>query len=107
MINGVTGTKAMLDSAVNLRCVDLETGTILWEHTKVGRYHAAIIRLGDDKLLMLDDNGFLTLFEDNPKEYKELARSKVCGTTWAHPALVDGRLYLRDNKNLICLDMPK
>ena len=34
---------------------------------------------------MLDDNGFLTLFEANPKEYKELTRSKVCGKTWATP----------------------
>ena len=54
---------------------------------------------------MLDDNGFLTLFEADAKEFKELARSKVCGQTWAHPALVDGHLYLRDNSDLICVPL--
>ena len=24
---------------------------------------------------------------------------------WAPPALVDGRLYLRDEKNVVCLDV--
>ena len=35
----------------------------------------------------------------------ELARSKVCGETWAHPALAGGKLLLRDAKELICLQM--
>jgi hypothetical protein len=47
------------------------------------------------------------LLEPNPKEYKELARSKVCGATWAHPALSNGKLYLRDEKELICLRLPQ
>ena len=54
---------------------------------------------------LIDDNGMLTLFEPDPAGYKELAKSKVCGPTWAHPALVDGRLYLRDEKELICLPL--
>ena len=83
--------------------VDTATGEVKWEKEKVGRYHAALIRTGDDKLLMLDDNGYLTLLESNEKEYKELARSKVCGVTWAHPAIVDGVVYLRDERNLIAL----
>ncbi len=52
---------------------------------------------------MLDDGGTLTLFEADPSGYKELAKSKVCGSTWAHPALVEGRVYLRDEKELICV----
>ena len=38
-------------------------------------------------------------FDPDAKEYRELARSKVCGQTWAHPALSDGRLYLRDERS--------
>ena len=60
---------------------------------------------GNDKLLLLDDSGNLVLLEPSPKEYKELARSKVAGETWAHPALSDGRLYVRDAKELICLQI--
>jgi outer membrane protein assembly factor BamB len=52
---------------------------------------------------MLDDNGFLTLLDPSPEEYKELAKSKVCGPTWAHPALSDGCVFLRDEKELMCV----
>jgi hypothetical protein len=76
---------------------------VLWSKTPVGEYHASLLRTGDDKLLFLDDAGNLMLLEPNLKEYKELARAKVCGKTWAHPALADGRLYVRDDKELICL----
>ncbi len=31
---------------------------------------------------MLDDFGNLTLIDPDPKEYKELAKSKVCRSTW-------------------------
>lgn len=91
--------------SVTLRCVDVKTGKDLWTKGKVGKYHASIIRTGDDKLLMLDDLGNLVLLEPNAKEYKELARSKVAGETWAHPALSDGKLYVRDAKELICLQL--
>jgi len=48
----------------------------------------------------------LALIDPNPEGYRELARSnKVCRSTWAHPALSNGRLYLRDNTELICLQL--
>lgn len=101
MINGILGLKP----GVTLRCVETATGKILWQKSNIGKYHAALLRTGDDKLLMLDDGGHLTLIQPDPKEYRELARSKVCGETWAHPALANGRLYLRDNKELLCLQL--
>jgi hypothetical protein len=85
--------------------VELPTGKVLWSRPKTGRYHAALLRTGDNKLLLLDDNGDLALFEPDPNKYRELARSKVCGQTWAHPALANGRVYLRDEKELLCLEM--
>jgi hypothetical protein len=91
--------------ASDLQCVDVATGKSLWKKERVGRYHAALVRTGDNKLLMLSDSGDLALLDPDPKEYRELARSKVCGETWAHPALVNGKLYLRDDKDLICLQL--
>ncbi len=90
-----------------LHCVDLASGKSLWKKPKVGEYHAALLRTGDGKLLMHQDNGELVLLDPNPKEYKELCRAKVCGHTWAHPALANGLLYVRDNKELICLRLSK
>jgi outer membrane protein assembly factor BamB len=89
----------------SLKCVVAGTGKVLWSRPKIGKYHASMISTGDNKLLLLDDAGSLALLEPNVKEYKELARSKVCGETWAHPALANGRLYIRDNKELICLQL--
>ena len=106
MINGAATLK---NPTIVLRCVEAKTGKVAWEKKNLGKYHAAILRCGPEgkeRLLMLDDTGYLTLFEANPKEYKELARTKVCGTTWAHPALVDHQLYLRDEKELMCLPLP-
>jgi outer membrane protein assembly factor BamB len=104
----INGAATIINPSITLRCVELKTGKVAWERKNVGKYHAAIVRCGEpgqERLLMLDDAGVLSLFEANSKEYKELARSKVCGETWAHPALVDGHVYLRDNANLICVPL--
>jgi hypothetical protein len=101
----VNGAATLVKPSIILRCVEADTGKVAWEKRNVGRYHAALIRTGDDRLLMLDDNGNLTMIQPDPAGYKELAKAKVCGPTWAHPALVDGKLYLRDEKELICLDL--
>jgi outer membrane protein assembly factor BamB len=93
------------DTTSDLNCLDRKTGKVLWKQPKVGKFHASLIRTANDKLLMLDDFGNLILLEPNEKEYKELARSKVAGETWAHAALSDGRLYVRDDKEVICLQM--
>ncbi len=54
---------------------------------------------------MLDDAGHLILLQPDPAGYKELCRATACGPTWAHPALSDGRVYVRDGKELVCLKM--
>jgi outer membrane protein assembly factor BamB len=100
----VTG-RMMPPPLVNLHCVEAATGKIVWTKENVGRYHAALLRTGDNKLLMHSDSGDLVLLDPNPGEYRELCRSKVCGQTWAHPALANGKLYLRDARSLICLQL--
>ena len=97
--------KLSINPTITLRCVDPATGKVRWSKPDVGKYHAALIRTADEKLLMLDDTGYLTLFADDVAEFKQLAKSKVCGPTWAHPALVDGHVFLRDEKELICVPL--
>ncbi len=104
----VTGTKPpSLRTQADLHCIETKTGKVLWTKAKVGKYHASLLRTGDNKLLMLEEAGDLVLLDANPKEYRELARAKVCGETWAHPALADGRLYVRDKNELICVELPR
>jgi outer membrane protein assembly factor BamB len=87
----------------SLRCVEVKTGKTLWTQPKIADHHAGLLRTGDDRLLMLDDSGTLRLLDPNPKAYRELARSKVCGPTFVNPALANGRLYVRDDKAIVCL----
>jgi outer membrane protein assembly factor BamB len=102
----ITGTKPpAIKSEATLHCIEAKTGKDLWQKAKIGQYHASLLRTGNDKLLLLDDAGQLALVDPNPKQYRELARTPVCRPTWAHPALADGRLYVRDEKELICFQL--
>lgn len=91
----------------SLRAVNLANGKVVWSKDRVGIFAAALLKTGDDKILMLTDNGQLVLVAADPTAYKELARSKVCGQAWAPPALSNGKLYVRDDKELICLSLEK
>lgn len=100
----VTGTLKKPPSAA-LRCVETATGKELWNLPEVGKYHATLVRTGDDKLLLLGDGGRLALLDPNPREYRELAKSTICGFTWAHPAIAGGRLVVRDAGSLLCVSL--
>ena len=58
-----------------------------------------------DLLLVLTYEGTLRLLAADPARYSELGRVQVSGSTWSHPAYADGRLFVRDGKNLLCLDL--
>ncbi|MEZ5299372.1 MAG: hypothetical protein R3F11_01685 [Verrucomicrobiales bacterium] len=58
-----------------------------------------------DRILALNDMGELILFKADPKAYQEISRVQVCGKNWCHPAYADGKLVVRDAKNLICVEL--
>jgi outer membrane protein assembly factor BamB len=100
----VTNAVQPLPSA-NLSCLEAKTGKLLWTKAKVGYFHAGVIRTGDGRLLVLNDAGLLTLFDADGKEAKEVCKAKVCGGTLVAPALANGCLFARDDKELICLKL--
>jgi len=86
-----------------LKCFDPVTQTTLWSIPNV-EYGALIY--ADDKLLMLSTEGRLTLFAANAKKFERLASATVLkGTCRALPALSGGRLYVRDDATLRCLQV--
>ncbi len=100
-----------LGPAKNLVCIDAATGNLAWEqpgltHTDGSRAEAAFLVMGKS-ILTLTDGGELVLFAADPAGYRELGRTQACGVTWCNPAYADGRLYLRDAKELICLELQK
>ncbi|MBL8798297.1 MAG: PQQ-binding-like beta-propeller repeat protein [Planctomycetia bacterium] len=98
-------TQVLPQPMATLRCVEVKTGKEAWKQPKVGFFHAGLVRTGDDKLLLLDDAGNLRLLEHDPNGYRELCKAQVCGSTFVTPALANGRLYVRDNKEVVCVEL--
>ncbi len=88
-------------------CVDLKTGRLLWTQPGfgLGRKDYASTIVAGDRLLVLTEDGQLLLLKPDPAKYSEVARLQVCGSTWSHPALTDGRLYVRDGRQLFCVEL--
>lgn len=89
-----------------LRCVELKTGSVLWEKDLAGG--GALVRAGD-RLLILTARGKLLQVSASPDGYRELARATAIDgggkAVRAHPALAAGRLYVRGPGRLVCLDL--
>ena len=94
--------KVQRPSRGTYKCLDLETGDVLWETNEVG--HATTI-VADGKLILFTDDGELILARVEPTRYEELARVKVFHDEicWTTPTLSDGRLYLRSPDRAVCL----
>ncbi|MEW6305200.1 MAG: PQQ-binding-like beta-propeller repeat protein [Verrucomicrobiota bacterium] len=86
-------------------CMDFETGETKWTQPGFGDY-ASIMAFGD-KLLVLNATGEMFLIKANPQKYEELGRLQVAGKTWSHPAYSDGKLYVRDGKQVFGLELIK
>ena len=62
--------------------------------------------LADGHLIILSDRGKLGLAEATPAGYIEKASAKVLnGLCWTVPTLANGKLYVRNEAEMICLDM--
>jgi outer membrane protein assembly factor BamB len=102
----VTNVVEILPNA-SLTCLDGETGTQLWKKSGVGYFHAGVVRLGDDRLLVLNDSGKLSLMEFDDKGIQELCSVNACGGTLVSPAVAGGRVYVRDSGELVCWEFVK
>ncbi|MCH9649928.1 MAG: PQQ-binding-like beta-propeller repeat protein [Deltaproteobacteria bacterium] len=84
-----------------LKAIDLETGEDLWRHRGFG--HGSLI-YADGSLIILGEKGKLVLAEATGEAYREKASWQAfSGKCWTLPTLVDGRLFLRDEKEMISL----
>ena len=87
----------------SLRLIDPEQQKVLWQKDDFG--YATLLK-ADGKILAQKTDGTLVLLRCDPARYVELASAQVFTTkTFALPALSSGRLYLRDDHTLKCLDL--
>lgn len=86
-----------------LRCVNVESGDFRWAKRGYGK---GSLIMAEDRLIVLSDRGKLALIEANPESYREIAAFQALrGKAWTSPTLAGGRLYLRDQKEMVCYDL--
>jgi outer membrane protein assembly factor BamB len=89
-----------------LVCLDLE-GQEIWNSGREHFGHGPFL-FADGMLLLLDDDGVLTLAEANPSGFQVLSQHQVIPDgreAWGPMALVDGRLIVRDLTRMVCVDL--
>ena len=61
----------------------------------------------DGKLIIVTLQGELVLVKASANAFEELARAEVLGSTRQAPALCNGLVYLRDDSEIVCVDLRK
>ncbi|HTU89750.1 MAG TPA: PQQ-binding-like beta-propeller repeat protein [Gemmataceae bacterium] len=93
------------ESGTEFRCVDVKNGKVHWSKEGFG---CGSMILAEGNLIVLSEGGDLVLVECKSDKYREKARASVLtGPCRAHMALANGRLYARDNRKLVCLNLKK
>ncbi|MHC4884683.1 MAG: outer membrane protein assembly factor BamB family protein [Planctomycetota bacterium] len=90
-------------------CVDpSDTTRILWASGKENRFGLGPYLVADGKVYLLNDDGVLVMIDAGADSYRELARAQVIEKghdAWGPLVLVDGRMLLRDDKRMACIDL--
>ena len=86
-----------------LACLDAETGELQW---KGGRYGHGQLLLAGEHLVILTERGDLALVRATPERHEEVGfSSAIEGKTWNVPALAEGRLLVRNARQMAAFDL--
>ncbi len=81
-------------------CIDFKTGKIMWQEDQPGKGSAGVLYADGHVYFRYEDNK-LALIEANPEKFivkctfTPAKREGATGQAWAHPVILDGKLYLR------------
>jgi outer membrane protein assembly factor BamB len=91
-----------------LTCMDFKTGKVAWSDRGPGK---GSLTIADSRIYYRNEQppGTVTLLEATPEGYKEISTFSPPDpggkSTWSHPVVANGRLYLRDQDVLRCYDI--
>jgi outer membrane protein assembly factor BamB len=104
-----------------LRCLKAATGERVWETLnattadgKEMRWANAFIVKNQDRFFLFNEKGDLIIARLTPKGYEEISRAHVIEpdnrdtgrqVVWSHPAFAHCRMYVRNDQEIICLDL--
>ena len=92
-----------------LICMNLE-GEVLWRTRRKPNFGRSGLMIADKKIFMIDDKtGDLCVIDPKPAEYTEVARHTLLNKPqiWAPLALSNGKMIIRDQKQMKCLNLLK
>ncbi|MFC1795296.1 ankyrin repeat domain-containing protein, partial [Planctomycetota bacterium] len=90
----------LVKHAGNVTCYDAKTGDKIYSDRVGPRvYYFASPVAADNKIYFCSSNGVIIVVQAGDK-FKILAQNKIGERIYATPALVDGKIYLRTNKNM-------
>ena len=112
------------DQNGRMYAVELPSGKRLWDSVKPVSERptinatAFIVRQGDDgdRYWLFNDSGDLIIARLTPKGYEEIDRAHLIEPTntafgrdvvWCMPAFANKRMYVRNDKEIICVDLAK
>ena len=83
--------------------IDMKTGRVLWQDRNFS--HASFIH-ADGRFVILDEDGALGLASPSPSGLTIHSKTGLFdGTSWTVPSLVGTRLYVRDRRTIMALDL--
>ena len=88
-----------------LACLEFATGKMMWRDRSVGK---GSVTAADGSLYIQSENDMFALAEASPAGYRERGRFRLPDKglpSWAHPAISDGRLYVRNQDTVIAYDI--
>jgi len=81
-------------------CIDAATGERKW---KGGRYGYGQVLFASDHLIISTETGEVVLVKATPEKHNEIARfPAIEGKTWNVPAIVNGKLIVRNRGEMAC-----
>ncbi len=89
-------------------CFALKTGADQWRPGRGAGTGSAAITYADGRFYFRYENGVMALIDADASEYFERGRFRIGinnGQSWPHPVISDGKLYLRDQHQLIVYDI--
>ena len=95
--SGGKGSQAILSA------VEASSGKILWQERSIKK---ATFVWADGKLITLDQDGNLMLANPSPKGFQITAKAELLtNLSWTPPALVGTKLYIRDRKSMMAVEL--
>jgi len=86
-----------------LTCFSLEQGRAVWKNRSVGK---CSLTFADGHLYIRGERGPVALVEATPDGYRETGRfappKNSTAPAWPYPVVASGRLFLRDQDDLLC-----